>query len=55
MAKAAASIYLETIKAAVALASKSAFDHLLCVSDHPIPEELFKGHPKARKKPARFA
>ncbi|MEP6653986.1 MAG: diadenylate cyclase [Myxococcales bacterium] len=50
MAKAAASIYLETIKAAVALASKSAFDHLLCVSDHPIPEELFKGHPKARKK-----
>lgn len=50
MAKAAASIYLETIKAAVALASKSAFDHLLCVSDHPVPEELFKGHPKARKK-----
>ncbi|MEO5767773.1 MAG: hypothetical protein ABIS92_05435, partial [Polyangia bacterium] len=50
MAKAAASIHLETIKAAVALASKSAFDHLLCVSDHPIPEELFKGHPKARKK-----
>jgi diadenylate cyclase len=50
MGKTAASIHLETIKAAIALAGKAAFDHLLCVSDHQLPEELFKGHPKARKK-----
>lgn len=50
MGKAATSIHTETIKAAVALAGKAAFDHLLCVSDQQIPEELFRGHPKARKK-----
>src|SRR5688500_16054020 len=50
MGKSSTAIHTETIKAAVALASKATFDHLLCVSDHQISEDLFKGHPKARKK-----
>jgi diadenylate cyclase len=53
MGKAAPSIYLETTKAAISLASKAAFDHLLCVGDQQIPEDLFKGHPKARRKLAQ--
>jgi diadenylate cyclase len=50
MGKAAASIYLETIRTAIALAAKPAFDHLLCVWDQQIPEDLFRGIPKARRK-----
>ncbi|MES1172283.1 MAG: diadenylate cyclase [Bacteroidota bacterium] len=53
MGKAAASISAEIVKSAIALASKSTFDHLLCVGDQQLPEELFKGHPKARKKLAQ--
>jgi diadenylate cyclase len=53
MGKATDLIQIETIKAAVALASKAAFDHLLCVGDQQIPDELFKGHPRARKKLAQ--
>ena len=45
--------YVETIKAAVALAGKASFDHLLYVGDQQIPEELFRGHPKARRKLAQ--
>jgi len=41
---------LELIKSALALASKRAFDHLLYVGDLPLPDEAFRGKPKARKK-----
>src|SRR5882672_1622486 len=41
---------LELIKAAVALASKAHIDHLLYVGDLPLPEEIFRGKPRARKK-----
>jgi diadenylate cyclase len=41
---------LDIIRAAVALASKSNVDHLLYVGDLPLPEEIFKGKPSARKK-----
>jgi diadenylate cyclase len=44
---------LEIIKAAVALASKRTFDHLLYVGDLPLPDEAFRGKPKARKKLAQ--
>jgi DNA integrity scanning protein DisA with diadenylate cyclase activity len=53
MPKAATAIQVETIKAAVALASKPAFHHLLHVGDLQLPEEVFRGHPKARKKLAQ--
>ena len=42
--------HLDVIKAAVALASKPHVDHLLYVGDLPLPEELFRGKPRARKK-----
>src|SRR3954467_10858778 len=41
---------LELIKSALALASKRTFDHLLYIGDLPLPEEAFRGKPKARKK-----
>lgn len=41
---------LELIKSALALASKRTFDHLLYIGDLPLPEESFRGKPKARKK-----
>jgi DNA integrity scanning protein DisA with diadenylate cyclase activity len=41
---------LEIAKAAVALASKPGVDHLLYVGDLPLPEEVFRGKPRARKK-----
>lgn len=41
---------LEIVKAAIALASKPSVDHLLYVGDLPLPEELFRGKPRARKK-----
>lgn len=44
---------LEIIKAAVALASKKTFDHLLYVGDLPLPDDVFRGKPKARKKLAQ--
>src|SRR5687768_16988204 len=40
----------ELIKAALALASKRTFDHLLYVGDLPLPDEIFRGKPRARKK-----
>ena len=42
--------HLELIKVAVALAQKRTFDHLLYVGDIPLPEEVFRGKPRARKK-----
>ncbi len=44
---------LEIIKAAVAMAGKRTFDHLLYVGDLPLPDEVFRGKPKARKKLAQ--
>jgi DNA integrity scanning protein DisA with diadenylate cyclase activity len=41
---------LDIVKAAIALASKPSVDHLLYVGDLPLPEELFRGKPRARKK-----
>jgi DNA integrity scanning protein DisA with diadenylate cyclase activity len=40
----------EIIKAAMALASKRTIDHLLYIGDLPLPDEAFRGKPKARKK-----
>jgi DNA integrity scanning protein DisA with diadenylate cyclase activity len=41
---------LELIKAAIALASRRTFDHLLYIGDLPLPDEAFRGKTKARKK-----
>jgi len=42
--------HIELIKAAVALASKRTFDHLLYVGDIPLPEEVFRGKSATKKK-----
>jgi DNA integrity scanning protein DisA with diadenylate cyclase activity len=47
---AAGKTQLDVIRSAIALASKSNVDHLLYVGDLPLPEELFRGKPGARKK-----
>jgi DNA integrity scanning protein DisA with diadenylate cyclase activity len=44
---------LEIIRAAVNMASKRTFDHLLYIGDMPLPDESFRGKPKARKKLAQ--
>jgi hypothetical protein len=49
MARATAN-QLEIIKAALTLASKRSVDHLLYIGDLPLPDEAFRGKPKARKK-----
>jgi DNA integrity scanning protein DisA with diadenylate cyclase activity len=46
----ATSSQLELIRSALALASKRTFDHLLYIGDLPLPDETFRGKPKARKK-----
>jgi DNA integrity scanning protein DisA with diadenylate cyclase activity len=50
MAKTPTATQHEIIRAAVALATKSSVDHLLYVGDMPLPEETFRGKPRARKK-----
>ena len=50
MAKTPTATQHDIIRAAVALASKASVDHLLYVGDLPLPEELFRGKPRARKK-----
>jgi diadenylate cyclase len=42
--------HIELIKAAVSLASKRTFDHLLYVGDMLLPEEVFRGKSVAKKK-----
>jgi hypothetical protein len=42
--------HLELIKVAVSLAQKRTFDHLLYVGDLLLPEDAFRGKPRARKK-----
>ncbi|MDZ4696823.1 MAG: diadenylate cyclase [Deltaproteobacteria bacterium] len=44
------SVQLEVMKAAIALACKRPFDHLLYIGDMPLAEELFRGRSAARKK-----
>ncbi|HEX4405409.1 MAG TPA: diadenylate cyclase [Polyangia bacterium] len=41
---------LDIVRAAIALASKPNVNHLLYVGDLPLPEEVFRGKPSARKK-----
>jgi diadenylate cyclase len=41
---------VEIIKAALTLAGKRTIDHLLYIGDLPLPDEAFRGKPKARKK-----
>ena len=53
LGKTSGSTETETMKAAIGLADKAGFNHLLIVTDQQIPEELFKGRPKARKKLAQ--
>jgi len=50
MAKTPTATQHEIIRAAVALASKTTVHHLLYVGDLPLPEETFRGKPRARKK-----
>jgi DNA integrity scanning protein DisA with diadenylate cyclase activity len=50
MAKTPTATQHEIIRAAVALATKGSVDHLLYVGDLPLPEEAFRGKPRARKK-----
>jgi diadenylate cyclase len=49
----ATSSQLELIRSALALAGKRMFDHLLYIGDLPLPDEAFRGKPKARKKLAQ--
>jgi DNA integrity scanning protein DisA with diadenylate cyclase activity len=53
MAKTPTATQTEIIRAAVALASKASVDHLLYVGDLPLPEDVFRGHGRARKKLAQ--
>jgi len=50
MAKTPTATNLEIMRAAVAIATKASVDHLLYVGDLPLPEEVFRGKPRARKK-----
>lgn len=46
----ATAVQIELIKMALALASRRTFDHLLYIGDLPLPDDAFRGKPKARKK-----
>jgi DNA integrity scanning protein DisA with diadenylate cyclase activity len=50
MPKAPTVTQIDVIRAAVALANRPSVDHFLYVGDHPLPEEAFRGHPRARKR-----
>ena len=43
-------VQMELIKSAIVLASKRSFDHLLYIGDLPLPDEVFRGKPQAKKK-----
>jgi DNA integrity scanning protein DisA with diadenylate cyclase activity len=53
MAKTPTATQIEIIRAAVALANKPSVDHFLYVGDLPLPEDVFRGHGRARKKLAQ--
>jgi diadenylate cyclase len=50
MAKAPSAMQADVIRSALSLASRPSVDHLLYVGDLPLPEELFRGKPRARKR-----
>jgi diadenylate cyclase len=50
MAKTPTGTQTEIIRAAIALVSKPNVDHLLYIGDRLLPNELFRGKPRARKK-----
>ena len=50
MAKAPTAMQADVIRSALALAARPTVDHLLYVGDLPLPEELFRGKPRARKR-----
>ncbi len=50
MAKAPTVLQADVIRSALALAARPSVDHLLYVGDLPLPEELFRGKPQARKR-----
>jgi len=53
MAKTPTATDLDIIRAAIALSSKASVDHLLHVGDLLLPDEVFRGKPRARKKLAQ--
>jgi DNA integrity scanning protein DisA with diadenylate cyclase activity len=50
MAKTPTTTEIDIIRAAMALVSKRSVDHLLYVGDLLLPDEVFRGKPRARKK-----
>jgi DNA integrity scanning protein DisA with diadenylate cyclase activity len=50
MAKTPTGTQIEIIRAAIALVAKAGVDHLLYVGDLLLPEEMFRGKPKAKKR-----
>jgi diadenylate cyclase len=50
MAKTPTATEIEIIRAAIALCSKPSVDHLLYVGDRLLPDDIFRGRPRARKK-----
>jgi DNA integrity scanning protein DisA with diadenylate cyclase activity len=50
MAKTPTGTQTEIIRAAIALVTKAGVDHLLYVGDLLLPEEMFRGKPKAKKR-----
>jgi diadenylate cyclase len=50
MAKTPTATQIDVIRAAVVLANRPSVDHFLYVGDLPLPEELFRGNPRARKR-----
>jgi DNA integrity scanning protein DisA with diadenylate cyclase activity len=50
MAKAPTALQADVIRSALTLAARPSVDHLLYVGDLPLPEELFRGKPQARKR-----
>jgi diadenylate cyclase len=50
MAKAPTALQADVIRSALALAARPTVDHFLYVGDLPLPEELFRGKPQARKR-----
>jgi DNA integrity scanning protein DisA with diadenylate cyclase activity len=53
MPKTPTATHTDIIRAAVGLASKASVDHLLYVGDLPLPDDVFRGHGRARKKLAQ--
>ena len=50
MAKTPTGTQTEIIRAAIGLVTRAGVDHLLYVGDLLLPEEMFRGKPKAKKR-----